>query len=192
MSKAIQTDDWLLAAMQSGDESALAAIIDRYTAYAGAIVWNLVRGRLGEADAKEILSDTFYTLWRNRMSVRPGKLRGYLGRIARSRAVDALRKARRELSFDGLIGLGIAGPEEDAEQDEEYAALREALEDLPEPDYSIFVRYYYCYQKTAEIAEKMGLNVNTVQTKLRRGRAALRKVLVEGGCFIEKEDSGAS
>lgn len=192
MPKAIQTDDWLLAAMQAGDESALAAIIDRYTAYAGTIVWNLVRGRLSESDAKEILSDTFYTLWKNRAGIQPGKLRGYLGRIARSRAVDALRRARRELSFDDLIGLHIAGPEEDAGQTEEYAALREALEKLPEPDYSIFVRYYYCCQKTGEIAERMGLNVNTVQTKLRRGREALRKMLIKGGCFIEKEDSGAS
>lgn len=185
-------DDRLMEAMQAGDESALGTVIDKYTAYAGTIVWNIVNGRLSEDDAKEILSDVFYTLWINRAKIQPGKLKAYLSRIARSRALDALRKARQELSLDDLIGMSIAGPEEDAAKAEEYAALQTALDSLPEPDYTIFVRYYYYYQKTGEIAEKMGLNINTIQAKLRRGRESMRKILAEGGCFIEKEDSGAS
>jgi len=192
MPNVIQTDDRLIEAMQAGDESALGAVIDKYTAYVGTIVWNIVSGRLQEADAKEILSDVFYTLWINRAKLRQGKLKAYLSRIARSKALDALRKAKQTISLDDLIGLSLSGPEEDLTRAEEYAALRRALDSLPEPDYTIFVRYYYCYQKTGEIAEKMGLNINTIQSKLRRGREAIRGILAEGGYFIEKEDSGTS
>jgi len=192
MPEVIQMDDRLIEAMQAGDEAALGAAIDRYTAYVGTIVWNIVSGRLNEADAKEILSDVFYALWKNRAKLQRGKLKAYLSRIARSKALDALRKARQDLSLDDLIGVSIAGPEEDAAKAEEYAALQGALDSLPEPDYTIFVRYYYCYQKTSEIAEKMDLNVNTVQSKLRRGRETMRKALVKGGYFIEKEGSGTS
>lgn len=180
-----QTDDKLISSMQTGDGSALCAIIDRYTAYAGTIVWNIVSGRLNEVDEKEILSDVFYALWKNRAKLQPGKLKPYLSRIARSKALDALRKAKQEIPLDGLIGMSIAGPEEDLAKAEEYAALQKALESLPEPDYTIFVRYYYCYQKTGEIADKMALNVNTVQAKLRRGRETLRKALIKGDCFLE-------
>lgn len=192
MPDVIQMDDRLIEAMQAGEESALGAVIDRYTAYAGTIVWNIVCGSLNEADAKEILSDVFYTLWKNRRKIQRGKLKAYLSRIARSKALDALRKSKQNLSLDDLIGMSIAGPEDDAVRAEEYAALQNALDSLPEPDYTIFIRHYYCYQKTGEIAERMGLNVNTIQSKLRRGRETMRKALVKGGYFIEKEDSGAS
>lgn len=192
MPDVIETDNRLITAMQAGDESALGAVIDRYTAYAGTIVWNIVRGRLSEADAKEILSDVFFVLWKNRAKLQPGKLRPYLSSIARSRALDALRRTRQDLPLDDFAGISAPGPEERFAEAEEHAALQTALDSLPEPDHTIFIRHYYCCQTTGEIAEKMGLNVNTIQAKLRRGRKTLRKILLKGGCFIEKEDSGAS
>lgn len=186
MRKINEAENRLVKSLRAGNEAALGEIIERYTAYAATIVWNIVSGRLCEADAKEIISDTFYTLWKNREKLRSGKLKSYLGIIARSRALDALRRAKQEICLDDIIGLSIAGPEEDVERAEEYLFLRKALESLPEPDYTIFVRYYYFYQKTGEIAEKMGLNVNTVQSKLSRGRGAIRKVLEKGGYYVEK------
>ena len=41
------------------------------------------------------------------------------------------------------------------------------------------------YQTLTDIAEAMKLNVNTVKTKLRRGKERLRRELTEGGYFIE-------
>ena len=172
--------------MQAGDESALGIAIDRYTAYAGTIVWNIVSGKANEADAKEILSEVFYTLWKNREKIRPGRLKAYLGSIARSKALDALKQhANRDVSLDDdLVEVNIPGPENDVVKAEEYAALKRALDALPEPDHTIFIRHYYYYQTTGEIAGKMGLNINTVQSKLRRGREILRRELEKGGYFI--------
>lgn len=178
-------DDGLIRDMQTGDEAALGAAIEKYTAYVGTIVWNIVNGSLNEADAKEIVSGVFFSLWKNCSKVRPGKLKAYLGSIARSKALDALRHAKRDVSLDDdFVEVSIPGPENDAVKAEEYAALRNAVERLPEPDHTIFIRHYYYYQKTGEIAETMGLNVNTVQSKLRRGREILRRELEKGGCFI--------
>lgn len=186
MLNVIELDDRLMKAMRDGDESALCAVIDKYTAYAGTIVWNIVGGRLNEADAKEIVSDVFYTLWKNSAKVRKGKLKGYLSSIARSKALDALRRAKLEISLDDdLIEINTPGPEDALARAEEYAALRRALEALPEPDHTIFIRHYYFYQKTSAIAEQLGLNVKTVQTKLCRGRDTLRRELSKGGYFIE-------
>ena len=185
MPKVVQLDDGLIRAMQNGDESALSIVIDRYTAYVGTIVWNIVSGKLNEADAKEIVSEVFYTLWKNSAKIRLGKMKAYLSSIARSKALDALKRAKTDLSLDDdFVELSISGPESDVVKAEEYAALKRALDRLPEPDHTIFIRHYYFYQKTGEIAESLGLNVNTVQSKLRRGREILRRELEKGGYFI--------
>ena len=185
MPEVIVLDDEMIAAMQGGDESALGIVIDRYTAYVGTIVWNIVGGKLNEADAEEIISETFHTLWKNRSKIQRGKLKAYLSSIARSRSLNALKRANQEVSLDDdFVGIMISGPEDDTVKEEEYEALRKSLDSLPEPDRTIFIRHYYSYQKISEIAEKLGLNINTVQTKLRRGREALRKELTEGGYFI--------
>ena len=186
MPKVIDLDDSLAEAMRDRDEAALGTVIQRYTAYAGTIVWSIVGGRLTEADAKEILSDVFYMLWKNREKIQPGKLKAYLGRIARTRALDALRRAKKDISLEeDAVEIPVSGPEDDAVRAEAYAALKDALRTLPEPDRTIFIRHYYLCQKTGVIAEQMGINVKTVQTKLRRGRETLRRKLAEGGYFIE-------
>lgn len=185
MPKRDTPDDRLVQKMRRGDEDALCEIIDRYSAYVGAVVWNIVGGALDASDGAEIVTMVFYTLWKNADRVRPGRLKGYLSSIARSRALEALRGAGREVSLEeDILEPELPGPEDEVQRREEYAALRRALESLPEPDYTIFIRHYYLYQSTYEIARVMELSVNTVQSKLRRGRQALRRELEKGGYFI--------
>lgn len=186
MQNVIYIDDRLIAAMQNGDESALAAVIDKYTAYVGTIVWNIVSGCMSEADAKEIVSDIFYVLWKNRASIRSGKMKAYLSTIARNRALDALRRRKKEIALeDDFVGVNLPNPEDDVVKAEVYLALRNTLDALPEPERTIFIRHYYYYQPTKVIAHQLGMNVKTVQTKLCRGRETLRRTLTEGGYFIE-------
>ena len=186
MPDVIYLDDRLIEAMQNGDESALEYVIDKYTAYVGTIVWNLVKGVLTESDAKEILSDVFFTLWKNSSKVRKGKLKAYLGSIARTKALDALRHTRREVFLDDETReYAVSGPEDALMKTEARALLYQALDSLQEPERSILIRHYCKNQKTRVIAEQMGLKTKTVQTKLRRGREKLRSMLAEGGYFIE-------
>ena len=132
----------LIEAMRQGDEDALCRLIEDYTAYVGAIVWNIVKGKLDMSDAKAIVSESFYVLWCNADKARPEKLRAYLGSIARSRALNALRRAGREVSLeeDGLL-LVSPGPEDEALRQTGYEALRRSLDAMPEPDRTIFIRH---------------------------------------------------
>ena len=181
----------LLEALRAGEEAALAEIVRRYTPYVGAIVWNILQGKLSEEDAKEVTADAFYGLWRNAERVREGSLKGYLASIARSRALNALRKAGREEPLEeDAIRLTQPGPEGDLLRREEHAALQRALDSLGEPDRSIFLRHYYLYQSAREIGERMGIKRNTVMTRLRRGRQRLREELTKGGFTLDPEDLG--
>lgn len=177
------SDDELAHAVRGGDEEALGQIIDRYTAYVWTIVWNIVQDRMDEADAKAVVSDVFFTLWKSADAAR--NLKGYLASIARSRAVDALRQRKQELPLEeDIIEIPVDGPETEAIRRAEYAALTAAVDSLPEPDRTIFLRHYYLYQPASAIAKALRMNVNTVKTKLRRGREVLRRELEEGGYFI--------
>ena len=182
----MKTDESLLCALRHGDEEALGELIRRYTPYVGAIVWNIVRESLSLEDAREIVADVFCALWRNAEKPRPEALKGYLGRIARNRALNALRRIGRELPLEeNLLEIPVPGPEEESTRRELYEALRRAVEHLDEPDRSIFLRHYYLEQNSRVIAETLGLSQNTVTSKLRRGRERLRRELEEGGYFID-------
>lgn len=186
MQKPVTEEERWIAALKKGDESALEQIIRRYTPYAGAVVWGIVSGTLSRDDAEEILSDVFYTLWKNAEKIRPGKLKGYLAAIARSRAVDALRRSGETLELEeDVLVLSGADPEAALTEAEERRLLRQTLAAMPEPERTIFIRHYYLYQKTPQIAEALHMNVNTVQTKLKRGREKLRLALTEGGLSYE-------
>ena len=178
-------DDTLADQLRRGDQAALGRIVEKYSAYVGTIVWNIVGEKLSRADAEEIISDVFSTLWYNADKVREGKLKGYLSAIARSRALNALRAAKQDVPLEeDTVHIPVPGPEDEAIRQAEYAALHDAVDGLPEPDRSIFLRHYFLYQSVSVIADEMQLNVNTVKTKLRRGRERLRRELTEGGYFI--------
>lgn len=176
------TDDDLIEAVCVGDESALAKIISRYSGYVGAIVWNILRSTMTLDDAQEVVSDVFYALWNHADKVRPGKLKAYLASIARNRARSALRSVGKDVPLEeDVLVLPDADPENAVMREAEYAALRKALQEMSDPDQEIFLRHYYYYQTTAQIASELQMNINTVQSRLRRGRVTLKQKLIQGG-----------
>lgn len=178
MEDIVTKDDALVAAVCNGDQQAFGQIIGKYTAYVGTIVWNIVQGTLTKADAEEVVADVFYILWCHADKVQPGKLKGYLSVIARRRSLNAIRKGKRELSLEEKqFGISEHDPETEIIQREEYGVLRQTINEMPEPDRTIFIRYYYFGRKTSDIAREIGISVSTVQTKLWRGREKLRRKL---------------
>jgi len=179
-------DNLLLKEMAHGNEDALSIVIHRYTNYVGTIVWNITGNYMDKSDAAAVVSQVFYELWLRADRIRPGKLKAYLGRIARSRALDALKKLGREVKLEqDTINFLLPGPEDEYMRRAQFDALRRAVNELGEPDSSIFIRHYYYYQSANDIAAALGINANTVSTKLRRGRDKLRRKLEEGGFSLE-------
>ena len=83
-------------------------------------------------------------------------------------------------------------PEATLERREQAVRVRMALLSLNPVDREVFLRFYYYYQKTADIAADMGLNESTVRTKLNRGRAKLRDFLLREDNHDETEKGGAA
>lgn len=176
------TEDQTLEGLCRGEPSALDWAVTRYTSYVASVIYHVVGAYAVPADVEELTSDVFVALWRNPERVRAGKLRPWLGAVARNKARDFLRSQRLELPLEDDVLFLDANPlEAGAEQGELRQAVRKAVFSMEQPDREIFVRHYYYLQPLRLVAEQMGMPESTVKTRLRRGRMALKERLTQGG-----------
>ena len=71
-----------------------------------------------------------------------------------------------------------------AEANETAEVLQQLISEIPEPDREILIRYYYYRQTAPQIAEKLGIKLPTVKSKLQRTREKLRRKLTERGYSV--------
>ena len=175
-----------LSALWRRDERALEWFIDRYAAYVGAVVVNIIASSLSIADAEEVSADVFYTLWVNAKRIRPGRVKPRLAGVARNKAKERLRRCGAELPLeDDVLLLRADPPERKLEAREQARFIRQAIQSMPQPEREIFFRYDYYCQPVAQIAQEMALSLSTVKTRLHRGRQKLKETLTKGGYPIE-------
>ena len=176
----MREEEKLVKALRRGELSALEELLDRYTPYVSSVIARILRGR--QADVEELTADVFLAAWDNRAKLQPGKVKGYLGAIARNRAFNLLRASRESLPLeDDVLLLETEGPDRALDKKETARVVNQALSQLDKPQRELFVRHYYYDQTVQEAAEAMGLNQSTAKTWLRRGRDTLKKMLEKEG-----------
>lgn len=170
------TEEELIKSLKKGNTSALEELIRRYTRYVSSIIARILGGSLDDCD--ELTSDVFLAAWNNRDKLQEGKLKGYLGAIARNKAFDLLKARRETLPLEDDI---IIMEEDRAEQLDTEMLLHKALSQLDRQQRELFVRHYYYGQTVGEAAREMGLNISTAKTWLCRGREKLKEILIKEG-----------
>ena len=176
------TEEQALRQMKQGSQDALAWFIQRYGAYVSTIIHNIIGQRMSNADVEEVASDVFLALWNNAGKILPNAARSWLATVARNTARSRLRRASDTLPLDEeAVIVDDRTPEAALERREQAVRVRMALLSLNPVDREVFLRFYYYYQKTADIAADMGLNESTVRTKLNRVRTNHRKRMVGAG-----------
>jgi len=176
-------EDWIVRKIRAQDPAGLERMMNRYIAYVSAIVWNILRGSMTQQDAEEVVSDVFLAAWDQAEDLQPGFLKPWLGAVARNKAKNKLRMCGYTLSLEeDILELpDTTEPINKIEKEEEAELVRRAVDSLHEPDREIFLRHYYYAQTVREISMEMRLNESTIKTKLRRGRARLRTILLRWG-----------
>lgn len=177
------TEEKIINRLRAREPKALEQVMNQYTNYVSAIVWNILGSCLSIEDGEETVSDVFLAAWERAADIRPGCLKAWLGAVARNKARDRLRRAHLDLPLEeDVLELPDENtPDADLERKEERALVRKAVNSLGQPDREIFLRYYYYIQPIKEICLTMGLNESTVKTKLRRGRMRLKATLTRWG-----------
>ncbi len=169
-----------MARVEARDADALAALYDRHAAR----LLGLARRILGEGgEAEEVLQEVFLFVWRSASSFDPsrGSVRTWLLIATRSRSVDRLR-SRRSASPPHLGSLEEAGdgpPEpDDVEQsssERQWESIcRAAVGELPEDQRRVLELAYFEGLTQQEIAERTGMPLGTVKTRVRLGLTKLR------------------
>lgn len=177
------TEEELIKALQRSSTSAFEELIRRYIRYVSSIVFRIIGG--STHDCEEITYDVFLAAWNGRDRLPEGKLKGWLGSVARNKAFDLLRSRKDTLPLeDSMVELDVQSVEEAAEQRDNALLVEKALMQLDKPRRELFVRHYYYGQTVKEAAEEMQLNVSTAKTWLSRGREELKEILEKEGYTI--------
>jgi len=130
--------------------------------------------------AEEVAQETFFRAYRALNRFRgESKLRTWLYRIATNLAIDLVGR-RRDIPMAEV-------PEQPAtrttsqivELQVKSAELRQALPGLPDNLREPLVLREYHLLSYEEISEKLGIPLNTVRTRIFRGKAALRQELAD-------------
>jgi RNA polymerase sigma-70 factor, ECF subfamily len=175
------SDALLAARLGAGDDRALAEAFDRLgpAVYAGAL------RVLGDtAAAQDVVQDVFVELWSRpgRYDPAAGPLRAYLVLLARHRAVDVVRSelrrvARQEHSYRLVPSQPEPSPLEEAMMSEAAAAVRAAVQRLPEGQRRIVELAYFGGLTCREAAEAAGIPEGTAKSRLRLALAKLEAML---------------
>lgn len=180
------TEKRLLERIVAGDSRALAEIIKTYSTYVRTIAANITIPPLQQEDVEEVASDAFLAVWNHAAEIEDGKLKSYLAAVTRNLAKNKLRYLHLSVPLEEeYMILTVPNVEEDLLEKDIRRLTRQAVDNLPEPDRSIFMRYYFLYQKTDEIAAALELNSAAVRQRLSRGREKLKKHLEERGYHCE-------
>jgi RNA polymerase sigma-70 factor (ECF subfamily) len=179
-------DARLLYAIAAGDQHAMERLYQRRS---GVVYSFLVRVLGHEAEAQEVLQDTFIRLWRRagEFDAKRSSATGWLLLFARGLALDRLRARSRHVaklsayeSEIAALNAGLAGggqPRPQGEQQELAEACREALQRLPEAQGRALELAFFRGWTHEEIAAAQGEALGTVKARIRRGLLALRKTL---------------
>jgi len=175
-------DEHILKCLAEGETAAVAELYDCY----GRLVFSLIIRMVGDAAiAEELVQDVFVSVWHAAASYRPalGSVRTWLLAIAHHRAVDELRRRRKEKSWVSLDDVEHEWSLSAEDQLADPLVFR-SLETLP-PEQRLVVQLAYFDGLTIlDIALQLDLAPGTVKSRLRLAMGKLRAMLgAESGCI---------
>ena len=174
----------LRARLLARDERALAELVEAATPW----LLGVAQGMLHDRDeAEEVVLEAFRTLWDN-VTPPSGDQTGlmpYLLRVTRHRAIDRLRGRRRQARKLAAAqadseprSVPFVEPNEAAEPGwQVHTRVHSALDALPEDQRAVVRLAYFDGLTQSEIAERLGIPLGTVKTRLRLAFGRLRTAL---------------
>ncbi len=186
------TDRELVSRAQKGDPTAVGELYERYR---GKVLNYLYRFTGERGRAEELTQDTFVRVVEHIGDYRPtGSVGGWIYRIAGNLALNAYRGRAgvREISLDEPLQLEVEGgevsraevvagsepmPDEEAGRRERQEAVQKGLIKVGPHHRAVVILCDiegHSYQETAEI---LNCPLNTVASRLARGRTELARVL---------------
>jgi RNA polymerase sigma-70 factor, ECF subfamily len=187
------SDEELVARARATDFGAFEQLLDRYEDKIFRLAYRFVRN---ETEAKEILQDTFLSIWRKLDTFKgDAQFGSWLYRVAANTALMRLRSQRRhpEISTEELpVGyldsygqLPSVGenwskrPDDELQSEELRRYIQTSVDALPEIYRTVFLLRDVEGLSTEETGDILSISVPTVKTRLHRARIALRDAITQ-------------
>ncbi|MFI5076746.1 MAG: RNA polymerase sigma factor [Vicinamibacteria bacterium] len=181
------TDLRLLQRIAARDTAALAELYDRHCRLLFSLIVRIVGDR---GEAEEILQEVFVRVW-TRVEMYDAEMAAplpWMVRVARNRAIDRLRARRVRAAVDtpalDLAAIeatapatGIQTPEAAVLDSERRRTVTGALAGLPADQRQLIEAAFFEGYTHTELAQRFGLPLGTVKTRIRAGMLAMRKRL---------------
>jgi RNA polymerase sigma-70 factor (ECF subfamily) len=194
----------LVRRAQAGDGEALVALVQGQQPYVYSIALSLMRN---PPDAADMTQEAFIRLLRALPTYRAEtKFTTWLYRLVTNICLDGLRRRGRLVeSLDTAADDDTAAspgsrladpdrwaqPEEQTELRESAAAVRRALDELPTGQRLALTLFYFEDFRYEEIAEVLGVPLNTVKSHIRRGKEKLAVILQQSDNGEKRVPCGA-
>jgi RNA polymerase sigma-70 factor (ECF subfamily) len=169
----------LLEAVADGDRAAFAALFRRF---APRLRSYMMRLGADPGTADELTQETMLIAWRRAATFdrRQSSVGTWLFTIARNKRIDALRRARRP-DFDpndpALVPDQPEAADATIDAAEREARVREAMRRLPEEQIELLRLAFYESLSHRDIAERTGLPLGTVKSRLRLAFGHMRRLV---------------
>ena len=167
---------------KKNNELDLEKIVDEYSGYAYKIIKNMAI--LSDEDTEEIISDTFFILWKNKEKLNEDKLlSSYIAGIVRNLVREKTRviNINADISDYENIIQNCAPIDMICEEREKISIIEKTVKTMKENDIFIFNLYYYSAMKISEIANILNISEYNVKSRLYRIRKKVKKELQKGG-----------
>ena len=180
----LQDDVQLIRKTLLGDESAFTTLVEKYQKGVHALIWR----KIGDFHhAEEITQDTFIQAYKKLGTLKdPKSFAGWLYVIANRLSINWIQRSQPKTAMQSLEDTSIVEIEESSythhgsEQRETEVAeqrsdvVKKLLGKLPESERTVVTLHYLSEMTAKEIGNFLGVSVNTIKSRLRRGRERLQ------------------
>lgn len=174
---------------KSNQKLDLQKVIDEYSSYVRTIINNMASEYLSKEDVEEIVSDTFFILWKNTDKLEDDRiLSSYIAGITRNLVKEKSRVININFDISDYENIIQDNIKVDmiCEQREKINILEKTVNQLKEDDVLIFNLYYYSSMKITEIAKALNITDFNVKMRLHRIRKKIKKEFSKGGYSDDK------
>lgn len=172
--------EWVAHLVLIRDRKDQAAFAELFQHFAPRVKAFLLKSGASPTMAEECTQEVMATLWHKAHLFDPAKasVATWIFTIARNRKVDSLRKQRRPEPEDLSWGPEPEPDQADVvNQRQQNAQLARALAELPDTQRQLVEAAYFGDMSHREIAEKTGLPLGTIKSRLRLALEKLRHAM---------------
>lgn len=168
-----------LPKLKKRDDKALEYIIDIYGSLVNGIVRKVLIPLNNDGLIEECISDIFLGVWDNidRFKGDNKNFKSWIGAISKYKAIDYYRKyynkGESEVIEDERASEGIL--EDEVIQNIEIKKVINLINELKEPDRSIFIMKFLFGYSSKKISDILNITVSSIDTKISRGRKNLKE-----------------